>query len=385
MTKVSMLVTARSLEPQLARFVDRVRAIDDVRAIAVFPDVHLAGDDASASCVGTAIATRASLVPAWLGSDLGCGIAALPIAASSDRVRDRSTAARALRAIASAVPVLRHRDALKLPAIDGMERGSAELVRHLERAGRHELGSLGRGNHFVELRHERGCGALWLLVHTGSRSLGPTLQDWYRSRAVDRRGGWERLDATSERGLAYLDDVAIAVAWARANRAQIVVRALDAVSDVVEVAPEHGALTETHHDSVLCERHAIAGDQAERLFVHRKGAMKLDPGELGLVPGSMGADVAIVRARDDAPPSALGSSAHGAGRSLTRTAARRRYGASDLRRAMDGVTFDGRIASALRDEIPHAYKDLDEVLRAERALVRVVSVLEPVLVHKGSG
>ena len=363
--RLSTFVSA--LDPDVARFVDRALAIDDVAHLAVFPDVHLAGSpDAEPACVGTAIATREWLVPAWLGSDLGCGIAGLCIARSTEGLEDPRRAHDVLQRIARAVPIQRH----TTPLAD-VEHG-------------HELGTIGRGNHFVELRRARHDGALWLLVHTGSRSLGPRLQALHRRAATDRRGGYARVLARSEEGAGYLADVERAVAWAGQNRRVVMERVLDVIDDHVALTIDEGTRLDTHHDSVRRERHVIDGEPRD-VYVHRKGAMALGPGERGLVPGSMGADVAIVRARDDASAGALGSCPHGAGRTMTRTEARRAHEVRDLARAMHGVLFDARLARGLLDEIPSAYKDLDAVLADARPLLRVEERLAPLLVHKGIG
>ena len=375
---------SRTCSPEARSFVERVRALSDVAAVAVFPDVHLGGDPHDEpSCVGTAIATRSRLVPAWLGSDLGCGVAALRIARSSTPLHDAARAQRALRAIARAIPIHRHPTPLGSAALEPVHAEAAEHA--LGRgASAHELGTVGRGNHFVELREARDDGSLWLLVHTGSRSFGPSLQAAHRARATERAGGFAVLDAETEPGVRYLEDVLLALGWARANRRLVITRVLHALGDVLALEPDPDDGLDTCHDMLCREAHDL-GRGPEQLYVHRKGAMRLEPGERGLVPGSMGADVAIVRARQDAPPSALGSSAHGAGRAIPRTRAARRFDVGDLADAMRGVLFDARLARGLLDEIPHAYKDLDDVLRAERALVRSVARLAPLIVHKGTG
>lgn len=363
--RVSVFVSA--IDPEVARFVDRVLAIDDVAHLAILPDIHLAGDpDDEPACVGTAIATREWLVPAWLGSDLGCGIAAIRIASSSEPLADPRRAVDVLTRLSRAIPIQRHR----VPLAD-VEHG-------------HELGTIGRGNHFVELRRAAGDGSLWLLVHTGSRSLGPRLQAQHRGAATERRGGYARVLARSEHGLRYLADVERAVLWARENRRLVVERAVDAIADAITLDVDHGSSIDTHHDSVRRERHVLSGEPTD-VFVHRKGAMALSPGERGLVPGSMGADVAIVRPRDDTPAGALASSPHGAGRVMSRTEARRTHEVRDLARTMRGVLFDARLARGLLDEIPLAYKDLDVVLAEARSILRVEERLTPLLVHKGIG
>lgn len=159
------LFVADSLAKEVKRFLEHVAAWPDVARIAVMPDVHLAGE----ACVGTAIATRGTLRPALLGSDLGCGVAALPLGASADL--DELTRRRLLDGTRRAVPLDRHRvaEASRHPALEA-PLSTPSLGKLAEREGRLELGTVGRGNHFVELQRDED-GALWAMVHTGSRAI----------------------------------------------------------------------------------------------------------------------------------------------------------------------------------------------------------------------
>lgn len=213
---------------------------------------------------------------------------------------------------------------------------------------------------------------LWLLVHTGSRSIGPAVQALYQKRSQKRLGGWAHLDALSDEGAGYLSDVAACVAWAEASRRAMLHASIDALSEVLDLAPDWSACVDTHHDSV--ELH-------EGAYLHRKGAMCIASGAPGIIPGSMGDAVYIVRSpghRD-----ALDSAAHGAGRAVPRAQCHRRFSVHDIARSMHGVVFDGRAKDALIEELPEAYKDIDAVMRAQRDVVRVVSTLEARVVHKG--
>jgi tRNA-splicing ligase RtcB len=356
------------LDPEVARFVDRIRRADDVVHVAVMPDVHLAG----AACVGTVVATTRLLYPELLGSDLGCGVAAIPLGVRREALEEPALARRALAVIARAVPVLR-----KTPTIEvALPPSSSALARLFEKDGRAELGTLGRGNHFLELRDDE-AGELHLVVHSGSRAMGPAIQAHHLREADRSRLAFRTLDAESERGAAYLAEVEWALAFAAENRRQIARAACEALGELIPLAPDRDRAIDCQHDSVLVEMH-----DGERWLVHRKGAIALPAGALGVIPGSMGTETYLVRGRGD--PRSLSSSAHGAGRSLPRGAAKRSIDPAQLARELHGVVFDETKLRALVDEAPSAYKDVRHVMRAQRDLVSIMATLSPFIVHKGA-
>jgi tRNA-splicing ligase RtcB len=351
------LFVSEALDPEVARFVERVRHAPDVVHVAVMPDVHLAGR----ACVGTVVATEHTLYPELLGSDLGCGVAAMALGVSLDALGDLRAV---LGTLAALVPIERGARDPRALALGSLSDPSLEKV--LARDGALELGTLGRGNHFLELRRD-DLGQAWLVVHTGSRTMGPTLQAHHTRRGQRVRGGLVALDADSDLGRAYASDVCWALAFARTSRAQI----LEASCAALGLAP-----IDAQHDAVLHETH-----EGRALWVHRKGAMTLPEGALGVLPGSMGTATFIVRGRG--APRALDSSAHGAGRRLPRGRAARVIDVARLRTEMEGVVVDPRRLRSLVDEAPSAYKDVHRVARAQRELASIVCELHPVLVHKG--
>lgn len=351
---------AGMLDDEVQQHIARVRSLPHVKHIAVFPDAHLAGD----ACVGTAILSASKLVPAWLGGDLGCGVAGLPIGV--DSALDDATWMRALHALQRVVPI--HRQAHVHP----FEANASDAFHALASRAENEWATLGRGNHFVEIRHDPASAQRWLLVHTGSRSLGPSVQAHYTKLASKRLGGWPHLEVESAEGANYLRDVAACVAWAEGSRRAMLHACVDALAEVFDIAPDWPSQIDTHHDSVVMH---------EGAYLHRKGAMCIAEGALGIVPGSMGDAVYIVRSRGHRD--ALQSAAHGAGRAVPRAQCHRRFAVHDIARSMEGIVFDRRNQDALLEELPAAYKDIDAVMRAQRDVVRVVSTLEARVVHKG--
>jgi tRNA-splicing ligase RtcB len=364
------------LETPAARMIDNARRADDVRHVAVMPDVHVAND----VCVGTVMATQDLLYPSAVGGDIGCGMLAVAFDANAEAFARGDVAGRVLARLASGVPGRRrHRSrAAPLPsslAATSLSHGSLEAVRRT--AGEVQLGTLGGGNHFVELQADE-AGRLWLMVHSGSRAVGQAVRDHHLAAAFPAGpGGLRALDARSDSGRAYAADVAWARAYAQANREAIA----DAVADVIRadlgVRVDDGSRFGCDHNHVTCEEHF-----GRPLWVHRKGAAPAGEGMAGILPGSMGTLSFHVEGRGCAD--ALRSSAHGAGRARSRSATRDSVSERELMRQMAGVWFDYRLAGSLREEAPRAYKDVRAVLRAQHDLVRVVRTLKPVLVYKSA-
>jgi tRNA-splicing ligase RtcB len=359
---------------------DRLRRTDGVARIAVMPDVHLASE----FCVGTVVASPEMLYPNAVGGDIGCGMLAMRFAGTADVLDDAERAARLLGALTEACPGRRHhrRTGHTLPLdVASLPMSDAGLAAH--RAGedcRLQLGTLGAGNHFLELQAEDGGGddrgTLWLMIHTGSRHLGQCVLHHHLPRARRLPTGVMALDADSSAGRAYLADVAAARAWAQANRRLLALRAAAAVERVLGAVPLFDTLTDCDHNHVETEAHA-----GRELFVHRKGATAAGAGVAGVVPGSMGTRSyhTVGRGNEDA----LCSSSHGAGRALSRTEARDRVTVSALRQQLRGVWYDARLERHLREEAPAAYKPIDAVMAAQADLTAVVRRLRPVLVYKG--
>jgi tRNA-splicing ligase RtcB len=364
---------AHPLSPDVERALDRLAEAPDVQHIAVMPDVHLAEE----VCVGVAVATAHLVYPAAVGGDIGCGMAALCFEVPADALDDVA-AARVLARLYDGVPRGRHRRAdfrAWPPDLDPDQLSAPRLVALARGEGRAQLGTLGSGNHFVELQADDED-RLWLMLHSGSRAIGPAVRAHHAARG-EPAGGLRALDAETDEGRAYLDDMTWALRYAEANRACLVDATVEAATSVLGGSADQASLIRCHHNHARREIH-----RDRELWVHRKGAIPAAAGEPGIVPGSMGAPSYHVEGRGH--PDALGSSAHGAGRALSRTEARRTITPRDLERQLAGVAWDHRRAHALRDEAPAAYKDITEVMRAQRDLVRIVRRLRPLLSYKAA-
>ena len=361
---------AEKMPADVRRSIDRIAAMDDVQHVAVMPDVHLAED----VCVGTVIATTRLIYPAAVGGDIGCGMLAAATNVGADALRSRDVAMRVLSELSRAVPSIKHRSARDAPSMPRslvdrcLSCPSLDAVRR--RDGTLQFATLGRGNHFLELQSDE-AGQLWIMIHSGSRAMGQAIRG-HHARETKLSG----LDARSLEGRAYLFDSVWARAYAKASRRAMLDATERVLHDVIGARIDERTIIDCDHNHVAAELHF-----GQEWFVHRKGACPAGDGVPGIIPGSMGTRSFHTLGRGE--PRSLCSSSHGAGRAMSRTDAKRRISSREFERQMQGVWFDPRLASQLREEAPSAYKDVREVMRVQRDLTRIVRELRPVLIYKG--
>ncbi len=366
---------AAPLTAQVQDAINRLRRAPDVAALAVMPDVHLAAD----VCIGVAVATSSLLYPQAVGGDIGCGMLAVALDGDAAALANPALAGRILADLGKALPPRRRNRSSVLPQPDDvatttLSHPSLERLRHDD--GALEFATPGSGNHFIEIQAGEE-NDLWLMVHSGSRAMGPAIRDHHLARATFGNPRLRALDADSIAGADYLHDAAWARRFAAASR--------HAMAEVVGcVLRQHlGAhlrwdtCITTDHNHVARECH---GDRS--LWVHRKGAMPAARDQPGMLPGSMGSWSFHVQGRGC--EAALCSSAHGAGRAMSRTEARAKITEREFHRQMAGVWYNPLLAGRLIDEAPAAYKDIRAVLRAQKDLVKVVRRLRPLLSYKAA-
>lgn len=357
--------------------------------VAAMPDVHLG----IGATVGSVIATREAIIPAAVGVDIGCGMVAARLSLGADALDERrlrrlydqishdvpvgfaqhdEAHARGEAAKPFAAPLRRILD--KHPGVEKKVGRNSSWVR--------QLGTLGGGNHFIELCLDE-ADRLWVMLHSGSRGIGNAIGTYFIDLA---RRDMERLQIhLPDRDLAYLsegtryfDDYVEAVHWAqdyaRQNRQCMLDLILAALARHLPDFTVTSEVVNCHHNYVALEQHF-----GSRVWVTRKGAIRAGAGELGIIPGSMGARSYIVRGKGNAD--SFTSCAHGAGRRMSRTAAQKRFSAADLERQTAGVVC--RKDKGVVDEIPGAYKDIDQVMTNQSDLVEVVHTLKQVVCVKG--
>ena len=363
------------LTPEIRQSLRRLAKSVDVVRIAVMPDIHMAGD----VCNGVAVATKELIYPQAIGADIGCGMLAIAVDLPARALSDQKPAARVLTEMTKRIPSLKHDGAQPLPELAGplvqQPLSTSSLHKLKQRDGRWQLGTLGRGNHFVELQSDMD-GRLWLMIHSGSRGMGQQITSHHLQGAKLSDTGLKFLDGNSAEGQSYLSDLNWAIAYASENRLAMAKTTDLLMRELFGMGLDWSTLIHCHHNHV--QREAFANHE---YWVHRKGALFAADQTPGVIPGSMGQRSYHVTGRG--VDAALRSSSHGAGRAIPRVAARRQISKRSLQQQMEGVWFDHRRENQLLDEAPAAYKDIGRVMRAQRDLTRITRELTPVLVYKG--
>jgi tRNA-splicing ligase RtcB len=336
------------------------------------PDVHLSKD----VCVGAVVATSRLIYPAAVGGDIGCGMVALAFDAEADAIDDQRSAARILSALYASVPCNKHQQPRELPtSLTAAELSDPRLRKLASRDGRVQLGTLGRGNHFLEFQADEE-NRLWVMIHSGSRAVGQAVTEHHLSNADAGHTGLRFLNSDDEAGKNYLADIGWARAYAAENRMAMLAAVCDFMQQLFGIAADRDSMIHCDHNHVAHESHA-----GETMLVHRKGAQSARTDEPGVIPGSMGAPSFHTLGRGCAE--ALNSCSHGAGRALSRIVARQSIGGKEFARQVGALWYDHRRAEKLRDEAPAAYKDIRQVMKAQRELTRIVRELRPILSYKG--
>jgi tRNA-splicing ligase RtcB len=373
--RVPIRLWARRASPETVRQLQRLASQPYVvEFVAGMADAHVSEGVA----VGSVFATEDTVVPRALGGDLGCGMSARRIASDAQGL-DRRSLETVIRALGRAIPAgdaTHHGRGVAVPEVLlGTPLSTGSLEHGREMLARRHLGTLGGGNHFLELDRDAE-GALWLLVHSGSRGLGAAIARHHARAADANRDGLPGLDVRTAGGTGYLTDLSWALDFAKANRRWIEARALEVLGNVLDVRLELDERIDIHHNFVARERWF-----GRELLVHRKGAVAVPPGTLALVPGSMGTASYIVEGVGAAD--SLGSCSHGAGRVMSRKEARTRVRPQALAEAMRRIVYPEHLARQLVEEAPAAYRDVVQVLEDQADLVRRRIRLEPVAVLKG--
>jgi tRNA-splicing ligase RtcB len=357
--------------------------------VALMPDAHFG----KGAAVGTVIPTLGAIVPAAVGVDIGCGMIAARTRFSATDIAGKDLA-RLRSSLESAIPLSAgnynqslHRFEFTQARVNQLEQLAADTGVDLSHSPKWkvQLGTLGGGNHFIELCLD-DQDTVWMFLHSGSRGVGNKIamrhinvaKELCRKRGVSLPNGDL---AFLEEGTAEFDTYIAELRWAQqfalANRAEMMDRFRQAFAHWLHVEPEdvETERINTHHNYSAPERH---GDKD--VWVTRKGAVDAHEGVMGVIPGSMGTRSYIVRGKGN--PAALCSAPHGAGRRFSRSEAKRRFTAADLAERMQGIEY--RHGEQWVDEIPDAYKSIDVVMADSKELVEVVTSLRQVVNVKGT-
>jgi len=363
--------------------------------VAAMPDVHVG----IGATVGSVIPTIKAIIPAAVGVDIGCGMMAVRTSLNATDLPDNLAPLRS--AIEKAVPhgrvaVRGKRDpgawGYAPPVsvdqvwaeLEAEFKILCELYPKLERTNnRSHLGTLGTGNHFIEVCLDE-VNTVWFMLHSGSRGVGNAIGTQFielakKDAMLNQRNLPDKDLAYFEEGARYFDDYVRAVGWAQQfamkNREVMMANLISCVRKIIpKPFKTHVEAVNCHHNYVQRETHF-----GEQIFVTRKGAVSAQKGQMGIIPGSMGARSYIVRGLGN--PESFHSCSHGAGRVMSRTEAKKHFTVDDQIRATAGV--ECRKDEGVIDEIPMAYKDIDAVMAAQQDLVEIVHTLKQVVCVKG--
>ncbi|MCH7295943.1 RtcB family protein [Acinetobacter higginsii] len=357
--------------------------------IAVMPDVHVG----KGATVGSVIPTKHAIIPAAVGVDIGCGMNAIRLNLKASELPDNLAPLR--HAIERKVPVgfeLHKQVKAKASSIIPLEKrlqpiikkhsGLIRMLRKFDATWQKQLGTLGGGNHFIELCLDENQD-VWVMLHSGSRGLGNVIGTYFIELA--KKEAQHRFGHVPDKDLSYFaegsnsfNDYVEAVEWAQEyafeNRREMMRLILEAIRPLLPPFQMTKEAINCHHNYVSQETHF-----GEDLLITRKGAIRAGQDELGIIPGSMGARSYIVKGK--ANPESFCSCSHGAGRKMSRSKAKLLFSQDDLIQQTQGI--ECRKDSAVIDEIPAAYKDIDQVMANQSDLIEIVHTLKQILCIKG--
>jgi RNA-splicing ligase RtcB len=374
---------ASEIDDQTIRQAEKTARLPIVAGhVALMPDAHVG----IGATVGSVIPTKDAVIPSAVGVDIGCGMIATELDVLEAQLPDslEPLLRRIERAIPAGVGRGHDRAARNADRWLAANRPATELAVSNATKAAKQFGTLGSGNHFFELcSDERG--RVWVVLHSGSRGVGNQLAQMHiataRRLAKDLQLRLEDPDLAyfvegTPEFQAYIGDMLWAQDYARANREQMMDNAMREVFEFLGRGRETRRIN-CHHNFTRRELH-----EGRELWITRKGAIKADRDDLGVIPGSMGTRSYIVRGKGN--PASWTSCAHGAGRRHSRTKAKKLFTSADLAQQMQGKVWLAKRAAALVDEIPAAYKDIDQVMADQSDLVEVLHTLHQVLNYKGT-
>ncbi|WP_329301054.1 RtcB family protein [Streptomyces sp. NBC_00659] len=385
---IRMWADPASVEDVALRQLQNVATLPWIKGLAVMPDVHYG----KGATVGSVIAMQDAVCPAAVGVDIGCGMSAVKTSlTANDLPGDLS---RLRSKIEQAIPVGRgmHDSPVTPDGFHGLATagwddfwgrfdGVADAVKFRQERAVKQMGTLGSGNHMIETCLDES-GSVWLMLHSGSRNIGKELAEHHIGVAQKLPHNQGLVDrdlavfvSDTPQMAAYRSDLYWAQEYAKYNRTLMMALLKDVIRrEFKKAKPTFDTEISCHHNYVAEERY-----EGMDLLVTRKGAIRAGSGEYGIIPGSMGTSSYIVKGLGN--EKAFNSASHGAGRRMSRNAAKRRFTTKDLEEQTRGV--ECRKDSGVVDEIPGAYKPIEQVMEQQRDLVEVVAKLKQFICVKG--
>lgn len=342
---------------------------------ALMPDAHLG----YSLPIGGVVACKDIVVPSYVGYDIGCGMCALKL--GGIKAQDIKDNAEAIHAeILKRIPVGTNKHIIPFLSIGNIGEYAHVLTPEayeifLKRYGPEQMGTLGGGNHFIEIGSDK-WGDVWVIIHSGSRGMGHGIASHYIKKADPDgkcRDGHHGFYIDSKDGQNYLNDLEICQEYALNNRELMIIFIIEIIEKLIGPV-EGGPFEET-----LINRNHNHAELKDGLIIHRKGATHAEKGMMGVIPGNMKDGSFIVKGKGN--PESLCSSSHGAGRVLGRREAKRKLCSKDFKDDMKGIV--AQVGKSTIDESPRAYKDIFDVMKQQEDLVEIVAYVKPILNVKG--
>lgn len=358
-----------------------------VVSAALMPDAHLG----YAAPIGAVLLTKDFVVPAWVGFDIGCGLIALKIKGKNLVEKVKNKKEEIYKKVLKKIPMgvgeynaekniteKTKAEFKKLLEDFGKKPYSKEIFNYLKTKAIRHLGTLGAGNHFIELGYDSETEKeLWLVIHSGSRGVGHSVAKRYMLRAAGdgkkEKKDYEKtfpLDAKSEAGKEYLNVLDFGLKYALLNRFEMAYKVVESLNEVFKENLKYELWVNKNHNHTIYEK---------GFYIHRKGATPAKKNERGIIPGNMRDGSFLVVGKGN--KKFLNSSSHGAGRSISRKEAKKRYTMKQFEESMHGIK--GNISPKTIDELPMAYKDVFKVMEAQKDSVKIVKHIKPIINWKG--
>ncbi len=352
---------------------------------ALMPDAHVG----YAAPIGAVLKTKNFVVPAWVGFDIGCGLIALKIKGNGLVEKARNKREEIYKRVMKKIPMgvgeynkenniteKTKKEFKKL--LKKFEEGlyDKNILNYLKTSSIKHLGTLGAGNHFIELGYDSKTEKeLWLVIHSGSRGIGHSVAKKYMIKASKskEKNEYEKtfpLNVKSEVGKEYLNILEFGLEYALLNRLEITYKAIEALNEILAENLKYELWVNKNHNHAVYEK---------GYFIHRKGATPAKKDEKGIIPGNMRDGSFLVKGKGNSK--FLNSSSHGAGRSISRKVAKKKYTIDQFEKSMKGIT--GNISKETLDELPMAYKDIFRIIESQKDSVRFVKHIKPIINWKG--
>ncbi len=363
--KIKSLIQLDSIEPEALKQIYDVASLDIVKKLAIMPDVHTGYD----LCIGGVALVEGHISPSFVGYDIGCGMCFVDTGIKAEEMfKTKKEREEVAKKIYKEIPVGKN---IRKKPLDYEKFRSASGDSSLEKKVNdklfHSLGTLGSGNHFIEIG-ENLEGNACITIHSGSRNIGHTIASYYM-----KKGRFLPLD--SFWGKAYLEDMNFALDYALENRLtmmKIVLKVLDFTEKEIDRIIRKTLINENHNHAVLTDEGVL----------HRKGATPAEEGQKGIIPANMRDGVYITVGLGNTE--FLSSASHGAGRVLSRRKAKELIDIKEFKKVMEMADIVAKVDSSTLDEAPFAYKDINQVIKAQEGIViKVVDQVRPLINIKG--